>query len=89
MGVGLAEVRTQGAHMLGGWVGLSVFILRYSVLSIIRDNGREGIALIIEKHDNPNFVFYTPTAPSARHRPKNVLLSHTSHCLCARARAPG
>jgi hypothetical protein len=29
--------------------------------------------------DNPNFIFCTLTAPLARHRLRNMLLSHTSH----------
>jgi hypothetical protein len=29
--------------------------------------------------DNPNFIFYIPTAPLAIHRLRNVLFSHTSH----------
>jgi hypothetical protein len=27
--------------------------------------------------DNPNFIFYTPTIPLARHTLRNVLFSHT------------
>jgi hypothetical protein len=37
--------------------------------------------------DNPNFIFYTPTAPLARHRLRNVLFSHTYHSLCPRTGA--
>jgi hypothetical protein len=29
--------------------------------------------------DNPNFIFYTLTVSLARHRLRNMLLSHTSH----------
>jgi hypothetical protein len=29
--------------------------------------------------DNPNFILYTPTAPLASHRLRNVFFSHTSH----------
>jgi hypothetical protein len=36
---------------------------------------RDGVGFT----DNPNFIFYTPTVPVARHRLKNVLFSHTSH----------
>jgi hypothetical protein len=29
--------------------------------------------------DNPNFIFYIPTIPLARHRLRTVLFSHTYH----------
>jgi hypothetical protein len=54
---------------------LEKYCFNYSVLSIIRANG--GDAWTIEKQGYPNFIFYIP--PSARHRLRNVFLSHTSH----------
>jgi hypothetical protein len=43
----------------------------YSALSgLIEGRGRT---------DNPNFIFYIPTATLARHRLRNVILSHTYH----------
>jgi hypothetical protein len=34
---------------------------------------------LLRNTDNPNFIFYTPTAPLARRRLWNVLFSHTSY----------
>jgi hypothetical protein len=38
----------------------------------------EGMHGQLRNTNNPNFVFYTPTAPIARHRLRTVLFSHTS-----------
>jgi hypothetical protein len=39
----------------------------------------EGMHRYLRNTDNPNFIFYTQTAPLARHRLRDVLFSHTSH----------
>jgi hypothetical protein len=57
-----------------------------SVLLIIRANVGGRVARIIENTDNPKFIFYTRTAPLARHRLRNFS-SHTLPtpvvCSCA------
>jgi hypothetical protein len=36
--------------------------------------------------DNPNFIFYTPTTPSARQTEKLALLTHLPHPMFVGAR---
>jgi hypothetical protein len=49
----------------------------YSRLSGLKKG--DGMHGQLRNTDNPNFIFYTPTVPLARHRLRNVLFSHTSH----------
>jgi hypothetical protein len=39
----------------------------------------DGMHSYLRNTDNPNFIFYTPTAPLATFRLRNMLFSHTSH----------
>jgi hypothetical protein len=73
-----------GQGQIKGFVGPSTFrhfwifekyCWNYSVLSIIRANGRGGVAWIIR-----TFFLYL-TVPLAGHRLRNVLFSHTSHFI--------
>jgi hypothetical protein len=48
----------------------------------------EGMNGYLRNTENPNFIFYTPTAPLTRDRLKNILFSHTSH-PCVLACTPG
>jgi hypothetical protein len=61
---------------------MNFVITVYSRLSRLMEG--EGMHGWLRNMANPNFIFYTLTAPLARHRLRNLLFSHTSHSVCSR-----
>jgi hypothetical protein len=59
--------------------GESRSIVGTTVYSRLSGLGGGGIHESLRNTDNPNFIFYTPTAPLARHKLRNVLLSRIYH----------